>query len=139
MYEEIIDNARIINSHIGYRTAGNKGLGVFALCNIKANTILTYAVIRTIGKSDCRTVRSTDIFHHLFVDRRTYSDNPKDCELHIAFGSISIINHAENPNCYLQWEYNDLHSFVNLIASRDIFIGEEIMISYENISDYDFL
>ena len=139
MQEENIDDSRTINTHIGYRTAGNKGLGVFALCNIKATTIITSAIFRTIRKSDCRTLRSIDIFHHLFVDRRTYSDNPKDCELHLAFGSISIVNHGENPNCYLQWEYNDLHSFVNLISSRDIYIDEEIVISYENISDYDFL
>ena len=139
MYAEKIYGERIINTHIGYRTAGKKGLGVFALRNIKVNTILTCAVFRTIRKSDCRIVRSTEIFHHLFVDRRTYSDNPKDCELHIAFGSISVINHAENPNCYLRWEYNGRYSFVNLISSRNIFRDEEILISYENISDYDFL
>lgn len=135
---EIDDDMRPINSKICYRAACEKGLGVFALCDIRANTVVTFDVFRTIRRRDRRLARSTDLYHLLFVDRRTYDQAPNDCELHVAFGPISMVNHAESPNCNLHWEYNGLHSYVYLIALREVTAGEEITIYYRNIGDYDF-
>lgn len=132
------EDVKPINSKICYRTACDKGLGVFALCDIRAETVVTFDLFRTVRKRDGRLARSTDLYHLLFVDRRTYDRAPNDCELHVAFGPISIVNHDESPNCNLHWEYNGLHSYVYLIASRNIAAGEEITIFYKNIEDYDF-
>ena len=138
MQTEVIRGQAKITDCLEYRMAGEKGLGVFARREIRASTLLTFAAIRPVTGADAKILRSTEVFHHLFVDRRSYVKGQKFCNLHIAFGSISIVNHSDNPNCYLQWEYDGMRSFVYLIASRNIAEGSEITIFYENVSDYDF-
>jgi len=127
-----------INELLAYDKAGEQGLGVFAMRYIKKGTPLLIDIVRTISKGEKFNLRSSDIYHHFFVDRSQYDVNPQSCDLHIAFGPISMVNHSDSPNCDLKWSLRGIFSNVELLALADIFPGEEITIQYKNIVEYDF-
>ena len=127
-----------INEWISYGKTDDKGLGVFASQYIKKNTPLICDIVRTITKDEQVNLRDSEIYHHFFVDRSQYDVDPGGCDLHIAFGPISIVNHTNAPNCELKWTLGGIFSNVELISSKDIFPGEELSIYYMNVKEYDF-
>lgn len=129
-----------VNSLAHYRNTEEMGLGVFASRPISARQEILKDPIRTFTGSDTLKLRETEAYHILFVDRDHYTTENKKSPLHFAVGPISIVNHSDEPNCKVVWDFDvhDTMSSVALIATKDILPGDEFFISYHNIQEYNF-
>jgi len=129
-----------INDLVSYAETASMGLGVVAQRRIEMDTEILCDPVRTFTGDDAARIRSTEAYHILFVDRETFDVENKRSPLHLVVGPISILNHSKNANCHILWEIGeDVRSpRARLFARRDILPGEQLVISYHNIEEYDF-
>ena len=95
----------------------NNGKGLFAEKLLKKDSI----IFHFDGKID------DDIHTN---SKSLQIDDNKFLESTVKFDDF--LNHSCNPNCYIEWQN------LNLVALRDIQIGEEISFNY-NTSEYDLI
>ncbi len=95
----------------------NNGKGLFAEKLLKRDSI----IFHFDGKIDDDTHTNS---------KSLQIDDNKFLESTVKFDDF--LNHSCNPNCYIDWQN------LNLVALRDIQIGEEISFNY-NTSEYDLI
>lgn len=113
-----------------------KGRGVVAISPIAMNAIVLCDAVERYSGEAARALRLHPLYYHLFVDPASYG-RAKSCDLLWAIGAISVVNHGESPNCSIRWKATPYGEWALLRADKDILPGEEILISYTNIDEYD--
>ena len=98
---------------------GERGRGVFAICDIPSDVIICEDPIIELGLSDTVSIQAT-------ILRRYYWN--WDRQTAIVFGLGSMMNHSSTPNAvFIQDKKNRLMVFK---TSRYVQAGEEILIDY---------
>jgi len=105
-----------------------KGRGVYAARAIQEGEILDLAPVSIITAREAELLEQTPLAHHYF-----HWDGDEADELEwrgaIAYGLVSLVNHAEDANAGVWQEYD--RELLVLEALRPIAAGEEISIHYD--------
>lgn len=105
------------------------GLGVFANENIEKGTCFEITPILDVVLS-----KEEDLGKEFLYDYRfAYYKNNKTTKLVLALGYGSLYNHSDTPNA--NWRLNEELDMFEFFSTRDIKVGEEILIYYGN-KDY---
>jgi len=113
-----------------------KGRGVVAVNTIaKDSVVLCDAVERYSGEA-ARALRQHPLYQRLFVDPASYGCATSS-DLLWAIGAISVLNHSDTPNCSVSWKATSSGEWALLCADQTIRPGEEILIRYTNIDQYE--
>ncbi len=132
----LTDSILTINDYCCYKISPGRGVGVFASQYIKSDCVILRELDRRIPGKDKPALMNSKIYDFLFVDRVQFNKQQKTSDLHVVFGAISIVNHAEQPNSAVRWMgYGDL-PVAELFAIKEIAPGEEIFHKYENVDEY---
>ncbi len=113
-----------------------KGRGVIAVEALSAGSVIIRDPVERYRCAEAEALRSHPIYYHLFVDPRAYG-RAEQVDLLWAIGPISMVNHADRPNCTIKWTADGAGEWVTLVAINDIAAGTELLISYTNIDEYD--
>lgn len=99
-----------------------KGRGVFTKEAIPAGTRIETSPVLVLSYDDTQTVDTTKLHNYIFLwgVRETRS-----C---IALGYCSIYNHAYDPNCQYEMDFDD--ETMSIITRKEIKKGEELSINY---------
>ncbi|MCW3463725.1 SET domain-containing protein [Chitinophaga nivalis] len=99
-----------------------KGRGVFTKENIPAGTRIETSPVLVLSNDDTEIVDQTRLHNYIFLwgVRETRS-----C---VALGFCSIYNHAYNPNCEYEMDFEE--DTMSIITRREIKKGEELFINY---------
>jgi SET domain-containing protein len=118
------------------RNVVGKGRGVVACDRIPAGSFIMRDPVERYREEDAKSLRTHPLYYHLFVDPETYRRS-RDVDLLWAIGPVSIVNHADQPNCVVRWTNDAVGEWVTLVALKDISAGAELLIRYTNIDEYD--
>lgn len=110
------------NPFLKIKQTGNKGLGVFTLQDIDANTLIEIAPVIVLSKNDTELIHQTHLHDYYF----SWGESQKKSA--IALGYISIYNHSTNPNCYYECDFKN--NTISLYSKEDIKAGAELQIDY---------
>lgn len=113
------------------------GRGVFAAAGFSYGELIITNPVTRYRSHASSNLRHHDIFPYLFVDPLTYTADRTGCDLLLVFGLISLVNHADTPNSFIQWSSGHLGESATLLAARSIIRGEELTIFYTNVEEYD--
>lgn len=113
-----------------------KGRGVVAISPIAKDAIVLCDAVERYSGEAARALRHHPLYYHLFVDPLNYG-RTESCDLLWAIGAISVVNHSDRPNCSVCWKVTPYGEWALLLADKDILPGEEILISYTNIDEYE--
>ena len=112
-----------INNYIEIRDAGEVGLGVFALKDIKKHTLIeTNVGLRTPGSL------KSSVF-----ERYRFPFKDKDGVVianYLLLGGGSIYNHSYTPN--ITWEQEEDEPIYNFYTSVDVKKGDQLLYNYGN-------
>ena len=78
-----------------------------------------------------QTLKETGIYWHLF----TYRSGPPD-KMTLALGALTLLNHSDTPNVRIVEDRQEMT--MTAMATAEIKPGEEILLRYTNVSEYDF-
>ena len=115
-------------SSIVVRRDPQKGRGVYAARAIEEGEILDLAPVSIITAREAELLEQTPLAHHYFHWDGDESDEG-EWRGAIAYGLVSLVNHAEDANAGVWQEYD--RELLVLEALRPIAAGEEISIHYD--------
>lgn len=103
-----------------------RGLGIIARQPIAAGTWIERAPVLILPNAETDAIESTRLREYYFG-----WGERDDSDLAIGFGYVALYNHSDTPNA----EHVKRHEegFIDIIATRDIAPGEEILISYASV------
>lgn len=107
------------------RTA-RKGLGVFALRDLKIGEIVESAPVLIFNSKQRKTLERTPLSHYIYPWRSTRGAA-------LVFGYGSIYNHSFDPNA--DWKQNFRTQSMVYRAIKPIKKGEEILVNYNGEPD----
>ncbi|MGN6509292.1 MAG: SET domain-containing protein [Chitinophaga sp.] len=112
----------MIKPYLYIQKTKEKGRGVFTKEPIPAGTLIEVSPVLVLSNSDTGVVDKTKLHNYIFLwgVRETRS-----C---IALGFCSIYNHAYNPNCEYEMDFDA--ETMAIKTRRDIKKGEELSINY---------
>ncbi len=96
------------------------GRGVFTSEAIVAESIVELAPVIELSEEDRRTIHTTHLHDYYFLWAAAGAA--------IALGYGSLYNHAKDANLDYELDYEFGH--IRFTASRDIAVGEELLIDY---------
>lgn len=103
------------------------GRGSFATRDMPAGTVVAREAILTFPPEESALLMQTRLRNYLFYLRDGHTeDGPFHSAL--AFGPVSLCNHATEPSCDFRLSEDQLT--IELVARRGIASGEEITIDY---------
>jgi SET domain-containing protein len=102
-----------------------KGRGVVAARLFRAGETIERPPVIVIPRDEVRLIRETHLAHYY------YEWGEDDDEGAIALGYGSLYNHSYAPNA--RFEFHEAEHCLEFIATRDIALGEEITINYNNL------
>jgi hypothetical protein len=103
----------------------NKGRGVVADGSFLAGQTIERCPVLVIPASEAPSIRDTRLAHYYFE----WGDDCKQAAIALGYGSL--YNHSYSPNA--RYEFREPQECLEFIALRDIEIGEEITINYNNL------
>ena len=108
------------------RPAGAKGMGVFAVAPIPAETTVAAFGGRVVDKRELDRLDETIRVHALQIDEELYLAGE------LPFDDADYVNHSCEPNC-------GIVGSVLLVTMRDVAAGEELCFDYAmtDSDDYD--
>lgn len=113
----------------------NKGRGIIATEDIPKGKLIEAAPMVTFSLQQIPNINQTELFKYYFV--KPQADHKiKNMNGYFIFGLVSLLNHAENPNAYINWIENEVGLWSHLIAQKDIKAGQEVTMFYANIDEY---
>jgi SET domain-containing protein len=115
-------------SSIVVRRDPQRGRGVYAARAIEAGEILDLAPVSIITAREAELLEQTPLAHRYFHWDGDESDL-EEWRGAIAYGLVSLVNHAEAANAGVWQEYD--RELLVLEALRPITAGEEISIHYD--------
>ncbi len=111
------------DSPLEIREVPGKGRGVFATQPIERGALIERTAVLAMPESELELVRQTQLSDYLFA--WPLSDEIGEA---IAFGRISLANHADVPNTEYRRHLNQ--GLMDWVALRPIAAGEELTIRY---------
>ena len=99
------------------RPAGAKGMGVFAVAPIPAETTVAAFGGRVVDKRELDRLDETIRVHALQIDEELYLAGE------LPFDDADYVNHSCEPNC-------GIVGSVLLVTMRDVAAGEELTVGY---------
>lgn len=103
----------------------NKGRGVVAMRSFRAGEMIERVPVIVVPAEDVPLIRQTRLASY-------YYEWGDDCRQGaIALGSGSLYNHSYTPNA--RYEFREREECLEFVALRDIALGEEITINYNNL------
>ena len=128
----ILENAPLLplstTAPVVVRTDPVKGRGLYAARDIGADEVIEVAPVAIIDSRQAGLLEETPLGHHYFHWSGEESDEAS-WRGAIAFGLVSLVNHAENANAGV-WPEHERQQIV-LAAMRPIAEGDEITIHYD--------
>lgn len=111
---------------------GQRGRGVIAVADIAKNELVERSPVLIIPESDRAITDQTIIFTYVFMWERDTVE--EDLYKHtgraaIALGYTSLLSHSPQPNCRFVRFIDE--QYIEILAARDIAIGEELTIDYQ--------
>ena len=100
----------------------NRGRGVFATEPIAIDTVIEIAPVIVVDNIQRTKLEETLLYDYIFE----WGDDHKSAA--IGLGYISIYNHAINPNCSYDMDYDA--QTISIKTTKHIEIGEELFINY---------
>jgi uncharacterized protein len=110
---------------ISIRNFPGKGRGVVAERHIPAGATIERPPVLVVPASEAPLIRDTRLAHYYFE----WGDDCKQAAIALGYGSL--YNHSYTPNA--RYEFRDAEECLEFIALRDIKLGEEITINYNNL------
>ncbi|MEE9339453.1 MAG: SET domain-containing protein-lysine N-methyltransferase [Methylococcaceae bacterium] len=111
-------NKILINSTIG------KGRGLIASENIASGELIERAPIIEFDEEQTKILLDQKIDAYLWA----WNSGDNITKTGVALGMISLCNHSRTPNCRIEKHYEK--QMIELIAAREIKIGEELTLQY---------
>lgn len=106
------------------KLAAGMGRGIFASHPIKSRCIVLTCHTWILTEKDVNQLSKTSITGNYF-------SNPfNDDECLLALGDLSLINHSNDPNVYVNFINTKTGIVVKAIANRNIKTGEQLFIDY---------
>jgi SET domain-containing protein len=112
------------------RMTSNKGRGVFALYTIKPGQVIEESPVLVIPPIYYDIVKGFPFISHTFVWRDNQCNKSHKSGA-IAFGVVSLCNHAQKANARVVKNFKLKNIYLRAI--RPIQPGEEITICYKNV------
>jgi uncharacterized protein len=103
----------------------NKGRGVVADGAFAAGQTIERCPVIAIPASEAPLIRDTRLAHYYFE----WGDDCKQAAIALGYGSL--YNHSYSPNA--RYEFREAEEYLEFIALRNIAVGEEITINYNNL------
>ena len=100
----------------------NRGRGVFAAEPLTSNLIIEISPVLVVSKEERVLLEQTRLHDYIF------EWGPDGSEACVAWGYVSMYNHAAIPNC--RYEMDFTHQLITIQTLRDIAAGEELFINY---------
>lgn len=113
--------------HLVIAPSEKGGRGVFTTKNIPANTTIEISPVIDLTTKERKQIEGTRLYHYIFewgVSRR------QAC---MALGYVSMYNHAYEPNCEYEMDYEARTMTVRTI--KPVKKGEELYFSYNGNPD----
>ena len=122
---EIASDPNSLNIRVSQ--TGDRGRGVFATRKIAKDEMIERAPVIVVPEEQWDLIEPTTLRDYVF----SWGDNDELAA--VALGYVSIYNHSYTPNAmYVQApEYES----IEIVALRDIEIGEEIVVNYNGEPD----
>ncbi|MGX5817433.1 SET domain-containing protein [Chitinophaga lutea] len=119
----------MIKPYLYIQKTKEKGRGVFTKEPIPAGTEIECSPVLVLSNGDTQVVDQTKLHNYIFLwgVRETRS-----C---VALGYCSIYNHAYNPNCEYEMDFEK--ETMAIRTRRDIKKGEELSINYNGDAEDD--
>lgn len=102
--------------------SGGRGRGVFSRSNLTAGEVIELSPVLVLSREEMKEVESTRLHDYIFE----WGDDREKCC--IAWGYLSMYNHAEPPNCTYEMDYEE--ETITIRTLRIIEEGEELFINY---------
>jgi SET domain-containing protein len=100
----------------------NRGRGVFTTEAIETNTKIEIAPVIVLTKEHRAIVEQTLLYDYIFE----WGEDQKSAA--VALGYVSIYNHAVQPNCIYEMDYEN--ETISIITIKEIKVGDELFINY---------
>lgn len=100
----------------------NRGRGVYTTEAIEINTTIEIAPVIVLSKEHRSIVEQTLLYDYIF---EWGEDNQMAA---MALGYVSIYNHAVQPNCVYEMDYEN--ETISIITIKEIKVGDELFINY---------
>lgn len=111
-----------LNPFLQINATKEKGLGVFIIQDIEADTLVEIAPVLVLNKKD------TALIHQTFLHDYYFAWGKKQQKSAIALGYVSIYNHSKTPNCYYECHFEN--NTISIFSKYNIKAGEELLIDY---------
>ncbi len=100
----------------------NRGRGVYTTEAIEINTTIEIAPVIVLSKEHRSIVEQTLLYDYIFEWGEDYQMAA------MALGYVSIYNHAVQPNCVYEMDYEN--ETISIITIKEIKVGDELFINY---------
>lgn len=107
----------------------NRGRGVFTTEAIEMNTIIEIAPVIVLNKEHRSIVEKTLLYDYIFE----WGEDHQMAA--VGLGYVSIYNHAVQPNCIYEMDYEN--ETISIITIKKIAKGEELFINYNAETDQE--
>jgi SET domain-containing protein len=105
----------------------NRGRGVFTTESIKKGTVIEIAPVIVMNAADRINLEKTLLYDYIFE----WGEDQKSAA--VGLGYISIYNHAKQPNCIYEMDFE--FETITIKTIKDIEVGEELFINYNADED----
>jgi SET domain-containing protein len=102
--------------------SGGRGRGVFSRSNLTAGEVIELSPVLVLSREEMKEVEGTRLHDYIFE----WGEAREQCC--VAWGYLSMYNHAEPPNCTYEMDYEE--ETIAIRTLRSIEAGEELFISY---------
>ena len=102
--------------------SGGRGRGVFSRSNLTAGEVIEQSPVLVLSREEMKEVEGTRLHDYIFE----WGDDREKCC--VAWGYLSMYNHAEPPNCTYEMDYEEETIAIRTLCSIEA--GEELFISY---------
>jgi hypothetical protein len=100
----------------------NRGRGVFTSELLLEGQAIEISPVLVLSLEERKEVEKTRLHDYIF------EWGNKGGEACVAWGYLSIYNHATEPNCRYEMDYE--HQLITIRTLRTILVGEELFINY---------
>lgn len=112
----------MIASFIKIKMTELKGRGVFADCDIEADSLIEESPVIVLNSEERALVEKTNLNNYIFE----WGEDNSQCV--VALGYIEIYNHSYRSNCEYEMDFEK--QVMRIKSVRKISAGEELTVNY---------
>ncbi|MBP0017060.1 MAG: SET domain-containing protein-lysine N-methyltransferase [Cyanobacteria bacterium SBLK] len=109
---------------------------VIATQLIQSGEVIEISPAIAIADKTRELLKPTELFQYCFVRPDRYLGN-RPASGYLVLGLATFCNHSDRPNAKIEWVKNEIGDWAHLIALNAIDSGEEILLFYTDIEDYE--